>query len=263
MTYHSPRPPWATALLLLGVVGCAVHRPVVEPRPFRFGVDTLAFANDTAWDYRVDAQGRTELFARDPEPAFVLRCGAMVRTGRLFHRQVRFDPQVPPADAATYRRLIAEVTARDPRAAPGPPIIVPGFADLHAFSAAHEALFKAAMPSASQSYLQRGNWRMIFPFTTEQQRGEADRLLRAVRAGETPILHIIEFPALYLNHLILLYDAEEDPQAIRFRAWDPNDFTASIVVTWDRGAKRFVYPRLAYYAGGPVRAYEVYDGWLY
>lgn len=244
-------------------MGCATRRAIPEPRPFRFGVDTLAFSNETAWDYRVDANGNTEFRARDPQPDFVLRCGVMVRTGRLFHRQARFDPAATMADDATYRRLLADVMGRDPRAAPGPPIVVPGFTDLHAFSAAREALFKAAMPSAWQSYLQRGNWRMIFPFTAAQQRREAEGLLAAVRAGETPILHIVEFPALYLNHLILLFAAEEDPQEIRFYAWDPNDAAQPIVVTWDRGAARFVYPRLPYYAGGPVRAYAVYDGLLY
>lgn len=200
---------------------------------------------------------------RDPAPEFVLRCGAMVRTTRLFHRQARFDPAAPPVDDATYRRLVAEVVARDPRAAPGPPIVIPGFTDLHAFSAAHERLFKDAMPNARQSYLQRGNWRMIFPFTAAQQRREAEDLLADVRAGATPILHIVEFPALYLNHLILVFDADEDPDTIRFRAWDPNDPTEPIVVTWDRGGARFLYPRLPYYAGGPVRAYTVYDGALY
>ncbi|MCW5890890.1 MAG: hypothetical protein KIT14_10085 [bacterium] len=256
-------PPWTCALLGLVVAGCAARGPVAEPRPFRFGVDTLAFPNETAWEYRVDAHGNTEMLGRDPEPDFVLRCGAMVRTGRLFHRQARFDPAAPPADETTYRRLVAEVLARDPRAAPGPPIVIPAFADLHAFSAAHEALFKAAMPSAYQSYLQRGNWRMIFPFTATQQRAQAEEMLAAVRAGATPILHIVEFPTLYLNHLILVFDAEDDPETIRFRAWDPNDAAEPIVVTWDRGAAQFRYPRVPYYAGGPVRAYTVYDGLLY
>jgi hypothetical protein len=249
--------------LVAGVIGCVASHPVVAPLPFRFGIDTLAFSNDTAWVYRIDADGQTEFLARNPEASFALRCAAMVRTGRLFHRHARFDPEAPPAAASTYRRLIADVIARDPRAGPGPPITVPGFADLHAFSATHEALFKAAMPSVWQSYLQRGNWRMIFPFTPEQQRDEAERLLRAVRSGQHPIVHITEFPALYLNHLILFYDAEEDPQSVRFLAWDPNDATAPVVVTWDRGEKRFLYPRRRYYAGGPVRAYAVYDGWLY
>lgn len=249
--------------MLFVAAGCAARHPVREPRPFRFGVDTLAFANETAWEYRVDADGETDMRPRDPQPDFVLRCGAMVRTGRLFHRQARFDPGAPPADVDTYRRLVAEVVARDPRAGPGAPIVFPGFADLHAFSAAHADLLKDVMPNSRQSFLQRGNWRMIFPFTAAQQRREAEDLLAAVRAGEAPILHIIEFPALYLNHLILVYDADEDAQAIRFRAWDPNDPAEPIVVTWDRGAGQFVYPRLPYYAGGPVRAYTVYDGLLY
>ena len=34
-------------------------------------------------------------------------------------------------------------------------------------------------------------------------------------------------------------------------------------VKWDRGDRSFRYPRTLYFAGGPVRGYVVYDGWLY
>jgi hypothetical protein len=257
-----------TLLLLALAVGCA-HRAPTATRPappFRFANDTFAFANETAWAYDIDERtGDMTWRTKDPTPDFVLRCGNMVAAARTFHLQARFAPDAPRVDDATYLALMREVIARDPRRLEpaSDPVVLPGYPDLRTFSGAHEAAMKVALEGPWQSYLQRGNWRMIFPFTMENQRAEADEMVASVRAGLLPIVHIVVFPALGLNHLLLVYAVEETPGEIRFFTYDPNIAGEPLVFTWDRGDRVFHYPRTDYFAGGPVRGYVVYDGLLY
>jgi hypothetical protein len=252
------------AMLALGL-GCG--RPhAAAPAPFRFPADAFAFANETVWEYLVDAEaGRTAWRRREPRPPFSLRCGNMARAARQFRLHVRFDPALPAVDRETYRRLAGEVMRRDPRRrTPAPdPVVIPGHPDLRTFSRAHEDVVKDALAGPWHTYMQRGNWRMIFPFTARHQRRTAASLLAAVRRGEAPIVHVLRFPALTLNHVVLVFDAEETPAELRFLAYDPNDAARPIVLAWDRGARVFVYPRTPYFGGGPIRAYEIYDGTLH
>jgi hypothetical protein len=255
--------------LLLGLcaaaLGCAA-RGVLPPRaPFVFDRDSFSFANETVLEYDVDpVTGHTAWRKREPTPAFSLRCGAMARAARQFHLQARFVPERPAPDAATLATLVSDVLARDPRAETpaSDPVVIPGYAGLRSLSAAHADLLKEAIGGVWWSRLQRGNWRMIFPFPPNQQRDEAERLAAALRRGETPILHVLRFPALTVNHMVLLYGVEETPEELRFLAYDPNEAAAPIVVRWDRGARTFVYPRTLYFGGGPVRAYAIYEGLL-
>lgn len=258
----------ALALLLACLSACALGgaTPPVPP-PFRFASDTFAFSNDTVWEYRL-APGATrmEWWKREPRPPFSLRCGPVVRAARQFLLHARFDPAAAPLAPDGYGPLVTRVLRADARRKTAAPhtIVIPGYADLRSFSAAHEPLLKATLMSESWSaFLQRGNWRMIFPFSARHQRAEAERLLAEVGRGETPIVHVVRFPDLTLNHIVLVYEAEPTPAALRFRAYDPNDATRPIELAWDRGARTFVYPRTVYFPGGPVRAYEVYDGLLY
>jgi hypothetical protein len=232
--------------------------------PFRFDRDTFSFANDTVWEYDVEATGDMAWRRRDPVPPFSLRCGNMVRAARQFHLHARFAREQPAPDTATLSGLISQVLERDARATvPSPdPIVIPGFAGLRDLSAAHEELLKSALGGTWHSHMQRGNWRMIFPFPLDQQRREAERLTAALGRGETPIVHIVRFPALTLNHMVLLYGVEETPEELRFLTYDPNQSHEPLVVRWDRGARTFVYPRTRYFGGGPVKGYIIYDGLL-
>lgn len=233
------------------------------PVPFDFARDTFAFSNETIWEYDVDdATGRTAWRRREPLPEFALHCGPMARGARQFHLHARFDPTRPPPDDATLAAVLADVLARDPRVLTpaDDPIVVPGYAGLRALSTARAGLVRDALGGTWRSYFQRGNWRMIFPFPPGQQRAEATRIVDALRRGETPILHVLRFPELTLNHMVLVYAVTETPEELRFETYDPNDASAPIVVRWDRGARTFVYPRTIYFGGGPVKAYAIWDG---
>jgi len=251
--------------LALALTACHGIRPLVPaPRPFEFGVDTFAFSNETVWEYHVDPiRGTSWWRERDPRPPFSLRCGSMARATRQFWERARFDPERPRADPATYARLARDVLATDPRNPAGPRIVIPGFTDLHAFSAAYPELLQTALASPWQSYLQRGNWRMIFPFRPREQRREAERIAAQIRTGGTVVVHVLRYPELTLNHLVLAYAVEDTPTAMRFLVVDPNDALHPVSLTWRRSAATFAFAHTPYFPGGPVLAYEVYDGLLY
>jgi hypothetical protein len=230
----------------------------------RFPEDVFAFPNETVWEYHVDAAtGRDWWYERNPRPPFSLRCGPMARAVRQFYANARFDPSAPRADPVTYERLLRAVMASDPRRDRAARIVIPGYADLRSFSADHTALIEANISGAWTSQLQRGNWRMIFPFTRRHQAETATRLRERLAAGQPPIVHVLRFPNITLNHMIVVYAAEETPAEIRFLAYDPNDAEHPVVLAYDRGARRFSYPQTPYFPGGPVRAFEIYDGLLY
>lgn len=89
------RTPWLLLLLLaLLAGGCASSRPggPVTRRPFVFGQDTLAFANELVWEYRFDdATGVTTTKARVPKPAYTHHCFVVVRSARQFFQHARFE----------------------------------------------------------------------------------------------------------------------------------------------------------------------------
>jgi hypothetical protein len=257
---------WLGTLTLVALVGCGVRAPVpgAGGGTLRFPNDVFTFANETVWEYHVDdVTGRDWWYEREPRPPFSLRCGPMARAVRQFFASARFDASAPGVDPATYERLVRAVMASNPRRAGAERIVIPGYADLRTFSSAHAATIQTNISGAWTSQLQRGNWRMIFPFTRRHQAATAARLRARLAEGQPPIVHVLRFPNITLNHMIVVYAAEETPAEIRFLAYDPNDAEQPVVLAYDRGARRFSYPRTPYFPGGPVRAYEIYDGFLY
>jgi len=187
----------------------------------------------------------------------------MARAARQFYSVARFDPSAPAQDAATYEHLVREVLDTDPRRRSDQRVVIPGYRDLRELSEAYATLVKAMLAGPWETYLQRGNWRMIFPFRPEQQQHVAGHLLEELARGWPPIVHVLRFPDTTINHLVLVFDAEETPAEIHFHVYDPNDAERPLELVFDRGARIFSYSETSFFPGGPVKAYEVYDGWLY
>ena len=247
---------------------------------FDFHRDTFAFANETKWRYAMDpVTGRQRSTPRVPEPDYTLHCFAMVRSARQFWLHARFEPSLPTPDEATCRRLIREVVSRsvsatcsrrpDQSNAPGgdckspAPVVIPGYAGLREFSTAREALLKGECGGAWLSYFQRGNWRMVLPFTRGHQQSEAARLASNLQQGALPIVHVLRFPQLTVNHTLLLLGAQETSHAIEFHAYDPNVPERPVTLSFDRATRTFTLPPLHYFIGGRVDVYEIYRGWIY
>lgn len=250
-------------VVVLGIgllAGCASRR-VVDGRPFRFPADTLSFTNETEWVYvRDPVTGEQRHSPKEPSPAYTLRCFVLARTAKQFHAHAAFRPDLPAVDAAEYRRLIRAVLTRSPRrrSEPAERVVVPGFADLNSFSAAWTEPLQEEAGGAWQSYVQRGNWRMVLPFSRRGQAAEAQQLAATIAAGGAPVLHVVDFPHLRINHAILPYAVTETGDALRFEAYDPNKPGTPLELTFDRGRRRFRLAATDYYVGGDVNVYEVY-----
>lgn len=244
--------------------GAAKAAPVV--RGFDFECDAFAFANETKWSYAADpATGRQVSTPRVPEPDYTLHCFVVVRAARQFWLHARFDPALAAPDESACRELIRAVVSRSAQteSAPGMKVVIPGYGGLREFSRAHEGLLKASCGGAWQSYFQRGNWRMTFPFSRRHQAVEAARLAGTVRQGKPPIVHALRFPQLTINHTLLLFGAVETADGITFRAYDPNVPEREVPLTYDRATRTFSLPPLHYFVGGRVDVYEIYRGWIY
>lgn len=258
----------AAGLAGLALSGCAT-RPALEfteRRAFDFKSDTLAYPNALVWDYHFNpTNGQRMVSRREPPPDYTHHCFVVVRVAAQFHVHARFDATLPPPDGTACRGLIREVMRRSPRTESPPKdrVIIPGYASLHAFSAAWEPLLKAECGGAWQSYFQRGHWRMVVPFTRGQQEETALNLWSAVRARRAPVIHIVKFPQLTINHALLVFGATPTRDEIRFDIYDPNHHEKPEVLTFHRKTRTFTYPPKPYFWGGVVDIYEIYHGWNY
>jgi hypothetical protein len=235
-------------------------------RKFQFGRDTFSFANELVWEYRYDpATGKTTTFRNEPAPAYVHRCFVMVRTARQFLFHAQFEPSWAVADERTYRGLIREVVSRSPRrpGADADKLVIPGYDSLRSFSQAQAPLLKAECGGAWQSYFLRSHWRMILPMSRRHQERMARHLVEVFPKRIAPIVHLVRFPQLTINHGIVLFGLAATEADIRFAAYDPNvpDHPAELV--YDRATRTFLFPRNHYWNGGRVDVVEVYRGWLY
>jgi hypothetical protein len=236
------------------------------PRRFQFDRDTFAFRNELVWEYRMDpATGRMTTRRNDPPPTYAHRCFVMVRTARQFLYHARFDPTLPIAEPAAYRALIRDVVSLSPRriSADEAKVVIPGYDGLRAFSREHAPVLKAECGGAWQSYALRSHWRMVFPISRAHQARMAGHLLKVFPDRIAPIVHIVRFPQLTMNHGIVLCDFDETDTAIRFAAYDPNIPERPSELTYDRASRTFFLPANHYWAGGRVDVIEVYRGWFY
>jgi len=234
-------------------------------RAFRHPADTFAFKNDTLWSYSRDpVTGRQVHLRRDPPPEYHLRCFVMARSAKQFFAHARFDSSAAPLSPAEYARRLQQVVRRNPRSQSpeAERIQFPGFPDLRRFSAAFPDLCRAELGGAWQSYVQRGHWRMIFPYTRGGQLREAKRLRTSVEADRAPVVHVFRFPALTINHALVAFALEEFRTEWRFLTYDPNVPDEVLPLVFRRQERQFSLPPNLYFIGGRVEAYEVYCGFL-
>ncbi len=259
---------WSHFLILaLCLAGCATKPPSAISRSrFNFSRDTFAYPNELVWEYHFDTPtGKPTTNRRDPPAEYSHHCFVVVRCARQFFQHARFDASQPAVDAAGYRRLVRQVVGRSPgRDLPdAKKVVIPGYADLRAFSAGQAELLKAECGGAWQSYLQRGHWRMIMPLSRGHQEQMARQLVAALQQNRPPVVHVVRFPKLSINHAVLLFEARESDREIVFSTYDPNDPSKPTTLTYDRASRTFLFPGNLYFAGGRVDVYEIYRSMLY
>jgi len=253
---------WIPLLLALALVGCAdfgFARGGYERR-FSFGEDSFAFANELVWRYDADERGEWRAEARTPAPTYTHRCFVLARTARQFFQHARFEPAAPPPDDETLRRLVRRVADASPRARrpDAERIAIPGYANLRALSEARADVLREEIGGALWSYVERGNWRMVIPFSRAHQAAAARGLQEALEQRRPTVLHLVRFPRIAINHAVLAYEYEDAGAELRFRVYDPNAPEAPATLFYDRASRTFHFPRNAYFQGGRVDVYEIY-----
>ncbi|HTV63808.1 MAG TPA: hypothetical protein VMH30_14700 [Verrucomicrobiae bacterium] len=250
------------------------------PRRFDFGRDTFAFANELLWEYRLesgkggdwesgkwkatDDAGRQKMSfcRREPKPDYAHRCFVLTRAARQFLYHARFDGAraIIPDDG--YRGLIRAVLSRNPREPSAEPVVIPGFGGLREFSMGREQLLKAECGGAWRSYVLRSHWRMVFPISRQHQRRIAAELVKKIRGDLSPIVHLVKFPSLTINHGMILFDVRETETEIQFAAYDPNLPEKPATLAFYRGKGSFYLPANSYWAGGELNIIEIFRNWI-
>ncbi|HYG33395.1 MAG TPA: hypothetical protein VEC99_01345 [Clostridia bacterium] len=255
------------ALACLLLCGCATSNLPGEAgsRRFSFLQDTFSYPNELVWEYRYDENGKWTTHRRETKPDYAQHCFVVARSAKQFFAGARFDPQQPVADEETYRKLVRRVVSLNPRkpVAEEDKIIIPGYPDLRAFSEAHEALLKAECGGAWQCYLQRGNWRMVIPFSRNHQEHAAREILSQIESNRPAVVHLVRFPQLTINHAVLVYDSQETDSTIGFLCYDPNQPSMPLSLSFDRRNRTFSLPPNEYFPGGRVDLYQIYNRWNY
>lgn len=259
---------WIISLGLAAILfaGCASDCTQRYVRPFRFSEDTFAYRNDLKWEYVFDdATGKVSHRTREPEPEYTHHCFVVARSARQFFQHARFDPAQPRATDKEYRKLINAVVDRDPSRCTQEDerIVIPGFESLRHFSSEKATLLQDECGGAWRSYFQRGHWRMLFGFSRTHQEREAEHLAYSIEANRPPVVHIVDFPSLTINHALLLYGVTETTNEIRFAAYDPYEPHDPATLTFNKVARTFTFPRNPYFVGGRVDIYEIYRKWNY
>jgi hypothetical protein len=254
------------AVGLIVLCGCATQQRGHDPaRRFDFGKDTFAFANELVWIYEYDANGKWTTRSRDPKPTYWQHCFVLARATKQFYENARFDATLPQVDENSYRKLINSVmdsSARRP-VAEKDRIVIPGYSDLRHFSEGHEDLLKNYCGGAWQSYFQRGHWHVVVPFSRRSQDQMANQLMKELARNEAPVVHLIRFPQLSINHAVIVFEAKEEASAIVFSIYDPNEPSAPRRINYDKATRTFNFAANDYFPGGRVDVYEIYRGLLY
>jgi hypothetical protein len=226
--------------------------------------DAFVFPNELVWEYHFDQEtGSTRFARREPRPRYAHHCFVLVRAARQFFYHARFDPAAEPADDLTYRRLIRAVLARHPRrpSRPEQRVVIPGYAGLRDLSAAREPVVKAACGGAWRSYVQHSHWRMFVPVSREHQHRTAGELLEATEDHNAPLVHLLRWPSLAINHGLVVFEGARTQAGARFLAYDPNDPERPARLTYDRERRAFSLPANRYWRGGELNVFEIFRRW--
>jgi hypothetical protein len=253
--------PIAASLLILSLAlagGCSITRQPTPGRPFSLAQDSFAYRNETLWRYDWDSvTGEMHHSKNVPKPDYGLHCFVMARSAQLFFRHARFEPSQPRPSESELKALVRDMVHRQRD------VTIGGYANLHEFSAANERLLKQECGGAWRSYLQKGNWRMVFPFSRNHQARTATQLIDSIEKEGSRVVHVVEFPRLGLNHAILIYAFNRNANETTFQAYDPNNPAEPLQIKYSETTRQFEFPRTSYYIGGKVNIYQIYHKPLY
>ena len=103
---------------------------------------------------------------------------------------------------------------------------------------------------------------MIIPITRAHQTRTAAQLFAALKQNYSPIIHLVNFPSLSINHGMVVFDGVETGRGFEFQAYDPNDPKQPAQLRFDRASQTFFLPANLYWRGGSLNIIEICHSWL-
>jgi len=240
---------------------------VAAGRPFSFGRDTFAFANETVFEFHDGhAYPRHETGPTKPK-RFTNHCFVMSRSIIQFRKFARFDPALPPLEDEELAARIRKITSQRPWEPAFPEaerIVIPGYRDLRSLSEARTGIVQRNIGQGWTTYFRPGNWRILLPHGGAQQAKTHEALERSLERGEFFVAYLTNFPSsLNINHGVLVYAAKESgSDAARYLVYDSNHPDGPRTLEWSPGDSSFLYQRDTDFVGGRVVVWQVYGTFL-
>jgi hypothetical protein len=232
-------------------------------RPFRAERDTIAFPNKTVWKYNIDQETGVQTSKRRvPRPDYTQRCILLAGAARKFHLHAQFDPELSEVDEEEERRRVREILRRS-RWKPSTDVervMIPGYEGLWEFSEQREKMLKRELGTPWKTYLHRGNYKLLHPFSRRHQERTAQRMRGSIEVGIPSLIRVVRFPSLTINHAILAHAVRDEGEDWVFIVYDPNQPGAAVELHYGTHTRLFQFVQNDYFRGGHVDVYEVFRG---
>jgi len=259
----------AAALLisLLAIPALSAYEPPAAPapRPFRYDTDTFAFANETVWNYvngsAQSESSRPQTHKRD----YTRRCFVVTRAAVQFWKFARFDPRAAPLPRDQLAARIRDVTERSvwlPALSQNQRVVFPGYASLHAISAADPGIFQANIGLGWPVYFRAGNIPIVAPVYRETEARLNDEIFHDLQLNWPTIVWLYNFPSLNINHVVVVFAGQRARGRFHYQVYDPNYVGAPKKLDYDATTRTFSYQPTFYFKGGAVNARAIYRGVL-
>ena len=235
---------------------------------FRFGRDTVGFANATVFEYREGHPSLRRQREKGEPKRYTRRCFVLCRTTMQFHKFARFDPHAPPLDDNALAARIRNVTHRAAWEKPLPTnqrVVFPGYANLRAMSDARREVLRRNIGLGWPTYFRFGNFRMLFEHDSNYHKETQANLDAALARGELFVGFLTTYPRLSINHAVLVYkrkSASLNDGIDHYLVYDPNHPESPRELSWSSRDRAFAYQKDWDFIGGFVRVYQIYGKWL-
>ena len=235
---------------------------------FRFGRDTVGFANATVFEYREGHPSLRRQREKGEPKRYTRRCFVLCRTTMQFHKFARFDPHAPPLDDNALAARIRNVTRRAAWEKPLPTnqrVVFPGYANLRAMSDARREVLRRNIGLGWPTYVRLGNFRMLFDHDSNYHKETQANLDAALARGELFVGFLTTYPRLSINHAVLVYErksASLNDGIDHYLVYDPNHPESPRELTWSSRDRAFAYQKDWDFIGGFVHVYQIYGNWL-
>jgi hypothetical protein len=255
----------ALLISLLAPTAAPAYEPPAAPapRPFEYGRDTFAFANETVWNYVNGSVQSDSSRAQTRKRDYTRRCFVVSRAAVQFWKFARFDPKAAPLPPDQLAERIRDVTTRSvwlPLLPRDQRVVFPGYASLHEISAADPTVFQGNIGLGWPIYFRPGNAPIAMPLYRETEAHLNDEIFADLQLNHPTIVWLYNFPSLSINHVVVVFSGTHVHGHYHYQIYDPNYADASRQLDYNEKSRTFSYPPTFYFKGGTVDARAVYRG---